>query len=686
MQIWLSLLPSPELGRPGPAATHGPHDHRQLFEGVVGLVTALAGRSTVAIVLEDLHWADDMSLRLVSFVARRLARMPVLLVLTAREEELEPASSFHRVVDDLPPELVTPPMALTPLARADTLRLVRALTGSRDATVAERLGEDIWTASEGHPFMVVEMVRAAGDATPPPALVGTALPQRVRRLIEQRLQHLGTAAQQLVATAAVIGRDVPYAWLEQASGLGEDDAVAGLEELVRRRIIHAVGERFEFTHDRIRDVAYTSPLAPRRKLLHRRVAEALQRLGDDDLGERSAALGAHYAEAEVWERAARSLYDAAGSAYERTAYREGGLLLERALAAVTRLPRTRETIGLEIDIRLRLFRCLNPLADPRAGEQVARARALVGDSPDEAREAIILVEVAELRRLGKDLGAAIEAGDRALLLATRTGRPRLMAQAHFQLGVAHVTCGAYDEGIGHLRATVARLADAPLRDRLGYPYVTALCRLTWSFADLGDLAKAERYAEEATRVARDSEHVLTVAETATAVGVLHLARDRPADAIPALQRALELARAWRIAYIRSFSGVWLALAHARCGRVSDAGSLLDECESGRIWEGLRLQWSRIIVRLAEGRGLLGDARRAHALAAEGLALARAIGEPAGAAEALALLAGLALRRKPAGVSEALGHLTEAVALAERLRLRPLGARLQSLVAAAHAGH
>src|SRR5262249_59020821 len=103
-------------------------------------------------------------------------------------------------------------------------------------------------------------------------------PERVRRLIDGRLDRLAPPSRELVATAAVIGRDFEHGLLQEASGLTDAETIAGLEELVRRRIFQAVGDHFDFSHDRIREVAYAQLLPPRRKLLHRRVAGAIERI------------------------------------------------------------------------------------------------------------------------------------------------------------------------------------------------------------------------------------------------------------------------------------------------------------------------------------------------------------------------------------------------------------------------
>ncbi len=101
---------------------------------------------------------------------------------------------------------------------------------------------------------------------------GLALPARVRDMIARRLQRLGEPSRRLLALAAVIGRDFDLALLRCAARLGEAEAVDGVEELVRRRLLREIGGGFDFVHDRIREVASAQLLRDRRTLLHRQVA------------------------------------------------------------------------------------------------------------------------------------------------------------------------------------------------------------------------------------------------------------------------------------------------------------------------------------------------------------------------------------------------------------------------------
>jgi hypothetical protein len=185
------------------------------------------------------------------------------------------------------------------------------------------------------------------------------------------------------------------------------------------------------------------------------------------------------------------------------------------------------------------------------------------------------------------------------------------------------------------------------------------------------------------RVAEAGAHAPALAEASTALGVLCRASGQPAAAIAPLERAADLARQWSVAYLRAFSFSWLALGYAFCGRVHDAKVLLDDCEAQRVWEHVRLQWSRIVVRLGEARLHIGEPRRAARLAEHGLALATSIGEPVCEVEALMLKARLARRGDPTPRTSAPPHVGEAIALCDRLGLHALARRLRTGLAHTH---
>src|SRR5262249_58106887 len=185
----------------------------------------------------------------------------------------------RRMLVDLSREEHRVRRALAPLSRDHTRVLVRSLVEGRTADEASltRLEDRVWTLSEGNPFVIVESLREALDIAQRPSLPDLpAVPAKVRELILGRFERLSDAGQHLLATAAVIGRDFEFRLLRRVADVGEADAACAVEALVRTHILHNVGERFDFIHDRLREVAYDRLLPTRRRLLHASVVAALE--------------------------------------------------------------------------------------------------------------------------------------------------------------------------------------------------------------------------------------------------------------------------------------------------------------------------------------------------------------------------------------------------------------------------
>src|SRR5262245_13827229 len=250
-------------------------DPSALFEAMRELLSVLAAGSPLLLALEDLHWADPMSVRLLAFLGRRLGALPVLLVATTRPEDAVEVPVLERALGELRDARVLDQVPLSPLGPADTLVLARAFYGGGNPAAIEQAVDAVWKLSEGNPFVITESVRALRDGT---GEMGE-LPQSVRETVHRRLTQLSETAHATAITAAVIGHATSFPLLQRASGLAESEAAAAVEELVRRRVLDAVGEELVFCHDRIRQVAYDTVLAPRRVLLHRAVAHALEASG-----------------------------------------------------------------------------------------------------------------------------------------------------------------------------------------------------------------------------------------------------------------------------------------------------------------------------------------------------------------------------------------------------------------------
>ncbi|MPY78857.1 MAG: hypothetical protein GEV04_10210 [Actinophytocola sp.] len=210
-------------------------------------------------------------------------------------------------------------------------------------TMATLTGDELaelHTETEGNPLFLVESLRAGWPANREPSA-------KVHAVIESRLRRLSPAARDLAGLAATIGREFGVDVVTVASGQTADDVLTGLDELWRRRIVREHGaDGYDFTHDKIRDVAYRAVTPPVRRRHHRRVADALATDGVPDAV--SGQVAHHYQRAGDVAASVPWTLRAAEAAARLHADRDAVRLLQRALALLRAMPSSVEHNALEL--------------------------------------------------------------------------------------------------------------------------------------------------------------------------------------------------------------------------------------------------------------------------------------------------------------------------------------------------
>lgn len=374
--VWLAelarLLPEVRERRsdlPAPPPLTESWQRQRFFEALAH--AALAGPEPRVLLLDDLQWCDGETLTWVRYLLRFAAQARLLVVGTVRSEEI---TVEHPLIDlrlELQREDQWGEIELAALTRAETTTLA-AQTAGRPLNTSE--AAQIYQATEGNPLFVVETVRAADkfgmgsaefgitndvSATNIPhsafGISHSAAPPKVYAVIQGRLAQLSPLARELVQLAAAIGRSFSYAVLVQASDQREDELVRLLDELWQRRVLVAqAAQLYDFSHDRIREAAYAQIGPMRRAYLHRRIAEAVERVYADDLDAVAAQLAAHYEQAGLAEKAV-VWYQRAAEVHRRLyAHNEAISYLNAALALLKTLPATRDREQQELALLLAL--------------------------------------------------------------------------------------------------------------------------------------------------------------------------------------------------------------------------------------------------------------------------------------------------------------------------------------------
>ena len=676
--VWRAELARlvPELGEPSRADARHQDSARRLFEAVAQLVRHMIDRQPLVLILEDMHWADELSVRLLSFVARRVGEWPVLVVVTVRDEELDARCVLRLALDELTPTGSMVQLRMNPLAAEDTASLIQELVRTdRKKIEAKSVLAQVWAMSRGNPFMIVEAFHVLADsatASPEGALQVTP---RIREVVARRLTHLTERGRRLIAVAAVIGRPFEFPVLQRASGLGELEAAEGVDDLVRRRLLHVFPREIDIAHDWVRQVTYEGLQPPLRTVLHAAVARAIEERYATNLESHYPALGRHYLEGEVWDRAVIYLHAAGRAAVARVGHREAVSRFESALAALPLLTERKDTLERGIDLRLDLQRSLSALGDfeqlvPHLREAETLARRL----DDQARLGWVQVYMSFYTRMIRRSVDAFPLARSAYVIAEKLGDVDLKIQADFELGVAHQFAGdhrsaqelllrAFQVGATRLERPRGRAVTA----------LSALSHLAWSLAECGRFEEAAIHGREALRLAENLDSPINTVIARSQLSNVHEIRGEFDCAIPILEGGLAIARERELTLLTAGVMGSLSAAYAMAGRVTDGLAMLDELLETFGLGRIRSSQSHVVVKLGQACLAGGRIEQARVLAARALSLTREWALPGWEAYALCLLGEVETKGGSSEFEEAEGYYRAALARSQELGLRPLEA-------------
>jgi DNA-binding SARP family transcriptional activator len=554
--VWLTdiarLLPElladrPRLPRPEPLAESW--QRQRLFEALARAI--LAGRQALLLLLDDLQWCDRETLEWLHYLLRFDPKAHLLVVGTVRSEDVPADHPLRSWLAALRRGGQVTEIELGCLDADETAQLAAQVV---DRTLDPRLTAQVYAETEGNPLFVVETMRAAvedwrleiGDysaASQSPISNLHSLPPMVQAVVEARLAQLSPAAHELMSLAATIGREFRVGVLVRAAGGDEDALVRGLDELWQRRIVREQGaDAYDFSHDKLREVAYAGLSAARRRLLHRRVAQALEESSSGPaLEAASGQIADHFERAGMPDRALPYSVRAAEHAARMYAHHQAEARYAHAISIATRLDRpsleltalyTARGRALELAGRyadaVQVYRDLEALARARgdpamecaaisqlvmahlvltsgvhnvalAEPLIARGLALaraIGDSDQEAR---LLWGKMFLSNLLGRIEEAYEAGEASIALARRHGlRERLAFALH---DFANVLRWNADLARGNAYAEEAR---ALFRERGNLPMLgDNLCQQAWSDSLRLSFESALRHATEAIVISQE---------------------------------------------------------------------------------------------------------------------------------------------------------------------------------------
>jgi DNA-binding CsgD family transcriptional regulator len=590
------LLPSlgePEAGPAGQAA------QARLFELLLGLLGRLSQRAPVALVVEDLHWADQSTRDLLAFLVRNLRRERLLLGVTYRSDETQ-RSRLGPYLAELDRG---GPVQRLELARLDRAGTAAQLAGILGAAPAVDLVDGVFARSEGNPFFTEELLDAvlAGSAT---------LPTTLHDLLQGRIEALPSSARQVLRVAAVAGRQVSHPLLTAVTGLDEGQLDGALREAVAHQLLvtRPDDDGYEFRHALLREVADADLLPGERARLHAGFARALTErpgLAGASPAVLAGELAVHWDTAGELTRALPARVDAGLAAERARAFAEAARHFERALELWELIPDPGRPAGLDrVDL---LTHTADAVAFTGAAERavglVEQALGQLDPAVEPARAAELLARLGSHRRVAGDEAGALAACEQAERLLAGTPpsaeRARVLTTHVYTLSLSLRIKEAIlrgEEALACARAVGARREEAK-----------ALGVLSSDWAALGQPDRATALALEARRIAEDVGDAETVIGTYVSVVFVLKLTGREHDALAEAQQGYQRARHLGLERATgSFLANQLACSLLDTGRWAACEELTRELLAGDRWAAHDLQ--RALATLQTRRGEFTAAR------------------------------------------------------------------------------
>jgi tetratricopeptide (TPR) repeat protein len=434
---------------------------------------------------------------------------------------------------------------------------------------------------------------------------------------------------------------------------------------------------FTFKHALTHEVAYGGLLQERRRVLHARIVEAIERLNPDRLAEQVARLAHHAMRGELWDKAVVYCRQAGARATARSAYREAVAYLEQALAALAQLPKCRNTLEQAIDLRCDLRNALLPLGEQaRLFAHLRDAEALAERLGDDQRLGRIANYLCIYLSNMEDHDRAIAAGQRALALATTSGAFDVQVVAQMYLGLAYHRMGAFGQALDVSRRAMALLTSEWRSARFGQvalPAVVSRGCVALNLAELGGFVEGHSAGEDAVRLAEAVEQPYSMAYALSCVGLVSRRQGALHTAIPVLERGVALCQSVNIPHFFPQTAAVLGTAYALVGRMADAFPLLDQTLE-RVAIGSRiLNLALVLTELSEALLLVDRVEEVSVLAERLRELSHPHTGRGYQAHALRLLGEVARGHEPPDLDQAEAYYCQALDLAEEIGMRPLQA-------------
>jgi len=432
---------------------------RRTLEAIKRIVLRESLNQPLILIFEDLHWIDEQTQELLNLLADSIGTAKILLLVNYRTEYSHGWNN----------KTYYEQLRLDPLGRESAEEMLMTLLGEGvDLAPLKRL---IIEKTEGTPFFMEEMVQALfeqqllvrnGGVHLTRPLAELKIPPTVQAILASRIDRLPAGEKDLLQTLAVLGREFSASLVHAVVRQSDDPLERMLDDLRLKEFISeqpATGDtEYIFKHALTQEVAYNSVLLDRRKLLHERAAEALEKLFFERLEHHFGEIAQHYRHSNNIEKAVYYLHRAGEHAVSRSIYTEAITHFTTALELLKSLPDGRERIQQEVVLRTALgpalFTALG-FGHAQVENCYKRARELCGQLGETPRLFPVIRGLWLLHVVRGQNRTASQLAQQLLDLAQCQPDSALSLEAHYAMGLTSLNLGQLLESQGHFEQSIA---------------------------------------------------------------------------------------------------------------------------------------------------------------------------------------------------------------------------------------
>ena len=518
----------------------------RLLSSFVNFVGRLADREPLCVIVENLQWSDASSLELLHFLARNISQSPIAIFASYNEAELDANPVLRTTGQSLINLGVASHLRLEPLGQAEVFDLL-ASRYDGDATAIRQFSAVLYGWTRGNPFFIEETLKELiasgalmreGDRWIGWDVQSLKLPGTVRDAVTLQVNRLSPASRELADTLSVVGAPASFDQMTGLTETGDAELASAVDELCGRRILvenrMAEPAVFGFAHPLLQQVLYESLGSGRRRVLHARIADALEQFYGGRATAHAGELALHYTRSgSARSKAIRYLSHAGRNALEKYANREAASFLASALEQT---------------------------------EQLQEAM--------NGRDEIIRDLARTLQRLGR-YDEALPLWAQAREVATANGERGVLAAIEYRAGLALFWSGRFEDALDHFDAGMA--AGAEKASALRLHLAKAMC-----LQELARIDAARSEMHRALEVARETDEPAFLSRAHRALFIMHtwigprdLAREHKEKAVYFAERSGEGMLVWQATLASAiFAGLTSDAAEtarciARCRELED---------------------------------------------------------------------------------------------------------------------